>query len=127
MNSKPNLVTVHFHLGARVCQGLYETCSDQAESNCVYVDVIAAPLFCQRLRQANDPGLACRVTGLARISVSSGDGSDIHYFAHYPLGRGDFLLCRFPNKRRSGAQDPKRRQEMNVEHRLELFVTSSSE
>ena len=25
MNSKPNLVTVHFHLGARVCQGLYET------------------------------------------------------------------------------------------------------
>src|SRR6185503_5008699 len=114
--------SVHFHVGTRVCQRLYKASSDESKSHCVYVHVVASPLFCERLRQTNDSRLARRVAGLPRISVGTRNGSDIYDFAHNTRRRGNLLLGRFPDKSGSGAEYAKWSHKVNIQHRLELLI-----
>jgi hypothetical protein len=49
LHSKANFVIVHLHFGAGTGNRLYQSRSDQAEANCVHVDVISAAFFAMRV------------------------------------------------------------------------------
>src|ERR1700730_6631171 len=94
---------------------LGETGLDVAEGDGVHRDVVAAELLGQRLGEADDARLAGRVVLLAGIAVDARGRGDVHDLAHDALAGGALLVDLLAEMLLEGAQDPKRRGEMDVE------------
>ena len=95
---------------------------DEAEGDRVHVDLELAPLLGERLRQADDAGLAGRVVGLAGVAHRARDRRDVDDLAEDLLAFLALLLGGLAQVRRGGADDAERHDRVDVEHRLELLV-----
>ncbi len=95
---------------------------DQAKGDTVHIDAVRAPFFGEGARHADESRLGRRVSDLGRAAVEPRDRRDVDYLAVNGFPRFGVPVARIAEKTRRGAEDPKRRNGVDIEHRLELLV-----
>ena len=95
---------------------------DEAERDRVAVDLELAPLLGQRLGQADDAELARRVVRLAGVAVMPEVEETLTILRKTSLPSSFSFLAGSRRCGRGGADDPERRDEVDVEHPLEPVV-----